>query len=355
MGEGLSCPATIWKVHRKASLEGVRDAWSEQWTQCLERHGDDLKPATPIICNVLLAICKRIQESGLSSLADSIWLSTRREILKCQEPSTDRIELPDSFSEVLSDSVLLSQPENLFELKWDDTGSFLERWIIERALRQGCIWFGEAQRKCDKDVIDETGSMLYKGEMTAREARAKIQKRSKGGKTLASRMIAKVWGSRFHQLCGLGDDDNPRLRHGAALTMLTIYISYGRCALPLQDLRGELAAFDVDGPATIGIPYDLALEVLPRAVERSMSVCWVVKQDLPAGKTDGDLLHDSNAGKESREGLSGKTSQSPDTGSENNQDTLEESHDQMRYKVLCKVKGCWPVMELQPTVQYLFV
>lgn len=355
MREGLSCPATIWKVHCKASLEGVRDAWSEQWTQCLERHGDNLKPAIPIICNVLLAICKCIQESGLSSLADSIWLSTRREILKCQEPFTDRIELPDTFSEVLADSVLSSQPENLFEFKWDDSGSFLEIWIIERALRQGCIWFGEAQRNRDEDFVDESGSTVYKQEMTAREARAKILKSSKGKKTLASRMITKVWGSRFAGLSGIGDDDNPRLGSGAALMMFVSVMSYGRCAAPLQDLRGELAAFDIDGPATIGIPYDLALEVLPRAVERSMSVCWVVEQDLPAEKTDGDVPYDSNAAKQSREDPSGKALENPDPGSEQKQNILDKSREQIRYKVLRKVRGCWPVMELQPTVQYLFV
>lgn len=75
------------------------------------------------------------------------------------------------------------------------------------------------------------------------------------------------------------------------------------------DLRGQLGAFDVDESKMIAIPYDLALENLPRALERSMGVCWTIKhgpspEALETSNDKLDILTESASDRCSRQGCS---------------------------------------------------
>lgn len=100
----------------------------------------------------------------------------------------------------------------------------------------------------------------------------------------------------------------------------------------------------------IAIPYDLALENLPRALERSMSACWTIKHEpspealgMPEDKTETveDTITDGGGG-----------------GVVTHDGFLQELVDELsqgRWRVVGKVRGCWPVMELIPMGSHMFV
>ncbi|KAH0041005.1 hypothetical protein KCU78_g1027, partial [Aureobasidium melanogenum] len=353
--EGLSCHATIWEVQDKVDLRDVRAVWGQQWAQWLKESSGDLRSKSSEICRILFDILKKIQDSGLSSLADSIWISTRRELLKPRSRGCLWIDTPDTVSDILASPALMSRVDELFELSWDNSKTFQEIWIIRRAMCQGHLWYGQAQQGCfpkRMQLRQEIEPDYNDQGVTATDAKVAMRKKH-GIRTIAELMIMqRKLTSMWRVQSGFGDDPDSqaRVNSGAALTAFTINAFYDEHLDAIQDLRGELGAFDVDGPMMIAIPYDSALETLPRALERSMSVCWMIKHEpspealgIPEDKTETveDTITDGGGG-----------------GVVTHDGFLQELVDELsqgRWRVVGKVRGCWPVMELIPMGSHMFV
>ncbi|KAG9775816.1 hypothetical protein KCU95_g13637, partial [Aureobasidium melanogenum] len=404
--EGLSCPATIWKLQQKVDLTVIRSVWGRQWASWIEEPSHDLRSKTSEICSILFHILSEVQAKGLSSLADSIWISTRRERLVRGESESEWIDAPDTVSEILANTALISSVDELFDLSWVDSKTFREIWIIERVMSQGHLWYGQAQKsqfgksesegedkdrdedsndndkddhnkndKNDKnDNEHDVGKSKGKGkgkdkdqdqdedennpnddydpDETAGDAKAALQKERPGWRSLSMRLLSqKMMTLMFRQT--MGDEDEPdskaQFLSVAAYVWFAIYTSYGLHTPAMQDLRGELGAFDVDGPTMVAIPYDLALETLPRALERSMSVCWMINHDPSseasmADEDKTDTIKDTT------------TAGSRVVAHDGNAlEPVEEVSRMIRWRVVGKVRGCWPVMEMMPVYPQMFV
>lgn len=312
------------------------------------------------IGSILLEILESIENHGLSRLADSIWISTRREILRPIESGGPCVILPDTVAELLENTSMKSRFSELFELSWIASGTCLEMWIVERVMHHGSLWYGQAQIKNRFEALGvgkQQGEPSYSSGDT-RPGGDDVKSQSKQSKsTIASRLMTRLWTSIMHRQGGLGDDLHPQVSSAAAMTMLTAYMN--RDKLGGSYSSDSLAVFDIDGPTTIGIPYDSALEILPRSLERSMSVCWVIERDpstevrQPFGIIEGHVEERSGAERT-------LVSDDQDTralSDSNDEATVssEEQDEKIRFKVKGKVRGCWPVIELVPMGSYLFL
>ncbi|KAG9570912.1 hypothetical protein KCU71_g970, partial [Aureobasidium melanogenum] len=397
--EGLVCPATIWKVQQNVDLTDIRSVWGRQWASWIKEPSHDLRSKSSEICSILFQILEKIQAKGLSSLADSIWMSTRRERLVRGKSRSEWIDTPDTVCEILANTALIPSVDELFELSWVDSKTFREMWIIQRVMCQGHLWYGQAQKgrlvedegegegkgeDKDKDNDDNNDDNNdnndddndkdldqrqnqdqdqdqdededeedddndydpdddYDPKESAGDAKAALQKRP-GLRSLSRRLQAQrmmILMVRTTMSGGDEPDSQGRFLSGAAHVAFATYASYDLHTPAMQDLRGELGAFDVDGPTMIAVPYDLALETLPRALERSMSVCWIIRREPSSEALESTFKepapNENDAHNGSGQELWGEVSQAD------------------HYRVVAKIRGCWPVMELMPWGSYTFI
>lgn len=96
-----------------------------------------------------------------------------------------------------------------------------------------------------------------------------------------------------------------------------------------------VALFDVDQVASIAVPVNHRLEVLPRPPERSMRVCWSVslepKANLQCRAAKSDVPE--------RDSKSADSRTAPDDQSTG--DNEHKTPESIVYKVAGKVRGCW--------------
>ncbi|GAB7366289.1 hypothetical protein MBLNU230_g7846t1 [Neophaeotheca triangularis] len=379
---GLRCPATIWQVEEKIDLRSVRDRWLSTWNdmKCVviethrspqEANGwtylemnemvewarqhqtelthdlidipdryrpyisckvpssieEDEHARERALCNLLIDILGTIARLGYFSLADSIWMSTRKDAMPKipGKPDADNfVDLPDTVWELLY-LRLDSKSEHIFQFDWKDAGSFYQAWIIDRVMSEGYLWYGEAQASTYGMWYDRT-----KHQQGAAVADTTVRPDRLADSTFMEREREKERLMQIYNATSLpGGDlrDDDFAMSSATRTTNEMKTANHKRAMRRHDLRGLLAAFDVDGPTTIAIPLDEELERLPHPPERTMSVCWKVDQ-LDTLKLDAGIREDFEA--------------------------TEEYGPIARFKVTGKVRGCWPQMEYVPCARYEF-
>lgn len=242
------------------------------------------------------------------------------------KPDADNfVDLPDTVWELFSRR-FDSRSEHIFQFDWMDISSFYQAWVIERVMSEGYLWYGEAQAS--------TYGMWYdtaKHEPGSAVANARAGPCRLARSTFMEREREKERLMQTYNVSYAPDEDltdNDFAMSSATRTTDDMKAANYNRAMRRHDLRGVLAAFDVDGPTTIAIPLDEELERLPHPPERTMSVCWTID---PLDT----LKHDAKDPEDMRE--------------------PEEYGPIARFKVTGKVKGCWPQMEYVPCARYEFI
>lgn len=150
------------------------------------------------------------------------------------------------------------------------------------------------------------------------------------------------------EYCELQADADKTVRVGGLNLQLTpgsmasFLETVGRVSDPDAEIRRSkelFSVFDVEGPCTIAIPYDTALEMLPHPSLRSMSVCWVAEV--------------GGAPEEAQEMINEMVRASGLEPSARSDDTSPTAS--VRMRVLDKVRGFWPIMHTHPIEKYTLI
>jgi hypothetical protein len=351
------------------------------------------------IAEIVFAILRHLylnshSERQAIGLANSMWHS-----LRVVAVSTNAEELPDDVGDCLfSHPDVDDDPSVLLQLDETLDDSFGQAWLIERIMRNGCLWVGRyfipvspknpaSNRGRGKRLADETSDSQISNPGKSASRSETIGSRQMQRKFLASMAIITAPSNSDdpakHATMGM-DRRNLVSLVGALSQNLGSNEHHEACA------RDPVSAFDVDGPCLVAIPRNGDLEVLPRPALRSMSVCWVVEPVIrtkdrggerrehdgpssrPAGsewparkesirehedesnglRDQGDLSSELVIRPAGRARLSAQQS----TSGEDNDEPLDEFGEECEtlYRVLNKVRGLWEIKDY-PMHRYKFM
>ncbi|KAI0549051.1 hypothetical protein F4679DRAFT_548058 [Xylaria curta] len=304
---------------------------------------------------------------GENGLADSIWQSWKVPLVNWG----DNV-LPDKACPALfTHPRVTAGPWSTLQFRVDSNGDYSQQWLLNRIMLQGHIWVGQYRptnmigssfesltpnvflsndlsrptRKCDgnsaeKDVQSWFLESLLKGGDEHLPLQRSIMSwapktMSHGESTIFERQILKQVIANGIQVTSLNPNpENPIVREqeikagswAGTMAHLVYMNRYVGWKFEDQENRwlNSAAAFDVDRPCEIIIPYDADRERIPQPETRDMRVCWVVGN---ADERDGE------------EDIA----------------TSTPSSEPPQYRVLERVKGVWEIMEPASFQCYPFV
>lgn len=388
---GLQCPCTIWKIEGVIDLSAIREKWLKSWNRLwcsqieiprfddetevefqdrsdwvgeyVRAHQSEIMSGEPLdetlqqnvtitsvfnsvearnprtglklISEILLDILSELWQLGHESAAQSLWHSVRQHGAEGSS-STKGVEgemlLPDDVGELLQDAGLRSRPDypvELFDLDWDTAGNFHQQWLFTRVMSEGSLlWYGEAQ------AFGSWGP-------PASPEQTPEQTPEKKSSVISRSRTLQIFRLMLEHVGTPGESDEyEAYRSPAAQLMLAQLLTPDVLRYPYPpDLHGSHAIFDVDGPADIAIAYDARRETWPHPHDRAMSACWVVES---AGDACPPKL--SGKGKE--------VARATGNGGERVDDHSWDSS--LEWKVVDRVKGFWPLMEVIPPLRCHF-
>lgn len=317
-------------------------------------------------CNIFFGILRFLMDQAAGDpraqgLADSIWQSVRVDQVNKEDP-----DLPDNVTEALfSHPAVVTTPFRTLALDRDSKGSYYQAWLLERVMRQGCLWVGryvpaplvgfregtETFLSFLKDAEASSSSSSRGGKRHLSSAasgsstkKKKEMSRSILARQLRERLLAEMLRmatfERYAKETPENREDsygeNPWPEEATGVFVSFSVLAFNKAAED-DGIRKRISVFDVDGPCTVATPYVTGWEILPHPRPRSMSVCWVVQRVGDKGGSEKQSL------KRKR-----RLSDGSDAAGED-----QMAQEEMKYKVLGKVHGMWEVMEA-PWQLYLF-
>lgn len=308
------------------------------------------------------------QDPRAQGVANSIWQSTRADVV------ADPPDLPDVVNEDLfAHPAVLAAPFRTLVLDRNRDGEYNQVWLIDRIMMHGNLYVGcyvpedtpatgatggsklwwpsDVQESGPGEEAPENGQVsgqeyweMLAEQFKIKETKGSLMDRQVGRLiniySYAAFGFAEFFKSKKSEGGGTGAQVAGRKRYPAPGSMLGFS---GRIA---RELAGETeayrarelaAAFDVDGPCTIAIPFDAAWEMIPHPSLRSMSICWVVELlKLPSSAAE-DVTRAPGVGPSSEAASKSGRQQDPAT----------------LIRVLDKVRGVWPVMAIPPWCSYI--
>jgi hypothetical protein len=244
---------------------------------------DNDKIAKWMISHIFMDILRYLYNSGEGALANSIWHSIRMDCVRVEEGSdfiwshSNTNGLPDDVADLLANKELMSNPWLTLQLDRNVRGTFSQVWMIERIMNTGVLWAGgyistpepnsdSNQEEADKE-IPEPSSVPIPG---------KPPKTILESQSLKQVLAGVVKNNILREEKNL-DSEQTLINIGALVNMMP-WLSSGQ-GLKEQNtrLRRKVAAFDVDGPCLVVVPYDSDMERLPRPVVRCQAMAWIVQ------------------------------------------------------------------------------
>ena len=422
--EGFKCPAILWNIDEKVDLSAVKAKWEEKWqsqlvtsltiirfpletldeyhsrreivNKYIDEHPEQLnvnitdpflkeniriqrtfnidhldrESALNMLGDIYADILKALHENGRTALANSIWHSMRRAELDRKDPSRQEEndgdvererELPDDVADLIT-SPLFRNPRKMIQLDWSSQGSFFQIWLIERVMRDGFLWAGRGAALKGQEKETSQRTALEWGLTTTSIATSKVAQDHAKAEPAEVKTILQRAQARQLMLAmlrtGAGNQADALQASGSLFEMGQ---ASGLDYAWDDEVRQQMAAFDVDGPATVATPLDRDLERLPHPRDRSMRVSWVVQHAPKPG-----IALDARIGPVSQpdeEGHSGSVAAAADLVDDRARPSskLQLSacepwvFNRDRYRVQTKVRGCWPLIENLPRGAYLFV
>ena len=322
-------------------------------------------------------------------LANSIWHSVRVSTIS----GKDLEDLPDDVGDwIFCHHAVVDAPYTLLQLDETRDGSLGQFWFLERIMRDGFLWVGHVDNTNERlELKDHLAGSTDIPSSTSSASKGKLPAHNENDNSasppnienLKTRSIMRRQMTR-KMMAMLGDIFSSTVEEAPS----GLAIDPRNLAACAEDLfnhihpvnRGQrefVAAFDVDEPCILAIPYNGEWEMLPRPVMRSMSVCWVVESlpdwaekglfkdpgceivdndtgDAPDSvKSESDnVLHDASTSP-ARDNSPGKQPGQSKTSSP--EDTRSEDGCLSSYKVLSKTRGLWPIIPEKPRQRYRFV
>ncbi|KAF2971132.1 hypothetical protein GQX73_g2434 [Xylaria multiplex] len=289
---------------------------------------------------------------GESGLSDSIWQSWKIPLVSWEDSV-----LPDKACPALfAHPRVMSEPWSTLHFRVDGNGDYSQQWLLDRIMLHGRIWVGQYRlanmigsgyesllpnvflsndltrptRKCDGNSAGRNiHSWFLEPLQKSFNERFPLQRSilswasktmSHGESTVFERQILKQVIANGIQITSSNPTSESPTREEALMGSFAgtiahmLYMDrYVGWKFEDQEARwaNSVAAFDVDGPCEIMIPYDADRERIPHPETRDMRVCWVV-EDVS-------------------DGISEMPSDEPP-----------------QYRVLERVKGVWEIMEPAP-------
>lgn len=308
------------------------------------------------------------QDPRAQGVANSIWQSTRADVVPGYP------ELPDIVNEELfHHPAVVETPFRTLILDRDRQGGYNQFWLIDRIMRHGNLYAGcyvpentpatgaasasKVWWSLDSLEPRPDGEAPEGGQSSGEGYWEKLAEEFKVKKAMGS-VLDRQWhrlmsiymhaandfvefvdlkSSEEGQVGSSGPDSKSRPVPGSVVGFT------GRIARELAGeteayrVREYTAAFDVDGPCTIAIPFDAAWEMIPHPSLRSMSVCWVVELfRLPANYAEKIV------------GTAGGVP-SPERSIQSGQDQGPSAF----IRVSDKVRAVWPIMDIPPWSSYI--
>lgn len=296
------------------------------------------------------------QDTRAQGVANSIWQSVGADMVPGHP------ELPDVVSEDLfQHPAIIKAPFQAMKWDRDREGGYYQVWLIDRIMMHGNLYAGCYEPERTPATGADGGSKIWSisdapepgqeyWERLAQEFR--IRKSNGSSLDRQKQRLMRMYAyaaddfSRFFSLknseegqVGLPSLGRREYPSPGAMAGFTERIAR-EVGGETEAYRAEkyAAVFDVDGPCTVAIPFDAAWEMIPHPTLRSMSACWVVEvSKLPTDVVKNTIRTD---GGDSRSKAPGEN------GRQNDPATL--------IRVLDKVRGMWPVMDIPPWENYVF-
>ena len=322
-----------------------------------------------VVADIIFAILRYVfltSESRALALGNSIWHSVRVDAIS--KDAAD--ELPDNIGDWLfCHPVVLDNPYALLQLDKDGEGSFSQFWLIERIMQDGCLWVGHMANFRDRHMSHPPDSATADLDLSNSEDRnskgkesvydnntefplASKDKADRKAKTILQRqftrnLLAMLTGSMISTEPKEIDNFAMDRRNMARFADTLYYrVEQGEQKQPLE--HDHVAAFNVDGPCLLAVPFNGEWEMLPRPAIRSMSNCWVIEQ-IPSNNNDcGDYSNsesfDDGTQVRARRSENGAKGKDPLSEFEGSPEVDVSEHSEPSYRVLNKVQGVWQIM-----------
>ncbi|KAK1461395.1 hypothetical protein CMEL01_14349 [Colletotrichum melonis] len=296
-------------------------------------------------------------DSRALGVANSIWQSMRVDLV-----SPDQPELPDIVCESLfQHPAVQNTPFKTIKLDKARDEEHHQMWLFHRIMTHGSLYIA---RYVPEPKVDTAG-MPHPTIKGARVENNEISEiagweylaESFGVKpaveeSLMERQQRLIMQSHVFSAANIQDyfeteDDTKRKDRirtfGTHLTPGVLTATTDKIARALagdtEDRRAKklFSVFDVDGPCTVATPHGPSWEMIPHPPLRSMSTCWVVEVSRPTANDTRLTLEGSNP--------------SSSNVHKSNNDELPS----MSIRVLDKVKGVWPIMQVIPREKYTVI
>lgn len=321
--KGLSILGCLWRVDQFIDLSPIRSKYLDGW-----RRVQNVKTPAPLrhkaITHILFEILRFLQDTNKIQEADAILNS----VSNFKWHSKDNVAKSDMLQSMsqLAPEVKVENRQGLFSLTQDPLGIFHQTWLIDRVMEKGGVWSGtlveddmtKAIRgmqplhtpSTSHGVLLESASMTssktvqepaYEGPSLTDTSKLETRLPESHGSFLFLQSIMSMISEAMDDGSYIEDTKSKMTNNGkpafdmkpskTAMSLLLMTFS-GRGMGETQALNRR-AIFDLDGCSSNGVlvvtPFRPYLEAIPRPVERSLSVSWIVER-LDPSDTEEDRL-----------------------------------------------------------------
>ena len=363
---GLSFPGFLWRIDQKLDVSSLQTSYSEKWYTCtfvstLGRLSEDadldaflepwnktfdglpqetresLKPfkenmknlcarprnSLPIgmsenllyglhydVVTDLLCLLRDEREYGI---ADAIWNSVQNDSWAVDDRFKKNDDVPFSVRDFPDGGdkswARDDSTGNLcMSFNRDPTGKIMQSWLVNRIMRDGCLWYGGLDLGSVKEGAREKNT---NGEENEQESRGEAPSQSANqqgeeiqnedaevnlppGRLTQQRVTSILTLKAFETMRAAGAKPERHIStDDPGSYVLLGYLASRDEAKHHQMELERRAVFDVDGPSLVVTPYNTNMELLPRSETRAMSASWIVEQAELSGQhpIDDETMH----------------------------------------------------------------
>jgi hypothetical protein len=324
-------------------------------------------------------------------VANSIWQSIRVDTIREQDPedtNNRNQELPDHVCQALFDHEDVAKDAfKTLQLDISRDGQYEQAWLIDRIMSRGSLWVGRYKHGPAKGPFLEHDLQVGRDQLKdvggGRPGSSKFQMRDRPilQRQLQRRITAMLTKrGTLGYFESRGQSGGPFGTPGGGMGMREV-LSEDLWTSEAEDYRARnlVSVFDVDSPCLVATPYNSAWEVLPHPKSRSLSVCWRIEQTRQSGRVAFAPLSQIEKAREewcktdpashkfTSELMEKRRQYDPLmivpgppqvlTDSDRHRVELPDTPEMLetlakgdgpfrRYRVVCKVKGMWEIMDM---------